>query len=249
MPCLSSVLHHPLINKEDGCVLGDIRDAYFTPDCRRIVYFILFGDERERLLPFSAVAAFGDAVMTDDALALMSPYDADRTGLIRSLIGRPVFTAAGRTKGALDDVVFGSKGRVTGLTAGGETFSPSSFGSFGDALLLKSSARRKTPRVPFPEAKEDAPVRTLAAADGEATQAVYPRDAIAPPPILPEAAESFTPQRIIADYNFLIGRTLERDILSFAGERLAGKGERVTVRTVETARRHGKLIDLTLYSR
>lgn len=301
MPRLSLTLHRPLISKQDGCVLGEVRDVYFDENCRNIAYFIVLCNERECLLPFSAVAAFGDAVMTDDGLALLSPYDADRSSLVRSLSGKPVFTGAGNLKGALDDVVFTLKGKVTAMQAGDSSYSPSSFRSVGDVLLLKSTARRKTPPTPFPKADFDAPVkiletenadtpetresavneteiplpapapaRTETPADahplhdalspsvsaappvikaGEAPAAIYPRDALCAPLLVAAAQEDFTPRRIIADYNFLLGRVLEKDVLSYRGERLASLGERVTVETVEKARRHGKLIDLTLSSR
>lgn len=301
MPRLSLTLHRPLISKQDGCVLGEVRDVYFDENCRNIAYFIVLCNERECLLPFSAVAAFGDAVMTDDGLALLSPYDVDRSSLVRSLSGKPVFTGAGNLKGALDDVVFTLKGKVTAMQAGDSSYSPSSFRSVGDVLLLKSTARRKTPPTPFPKADFDAPVklletenadtpetresavneteiplpapapaRTETPADahplhdalppsvsaappvikaGEAPAAIYPRDALSAPLLVAAAQEDFTPRRIIADYNFLLGRVLEKDVLSYRGERLASLGERVTVETVEKARRHGKLIDLTLSSR
>ncbi len=301
MPRLSLTLHRPLISKQDGCVLGEVRDVYFDENCRNIAYFIVLCNERECLLPFSAVAAFGDAVMTDDGLALLSPYDVDRSSLVRSLSGKPVFTGAGNLKGALDDVVFTLKGKVTAMQAGDSSYSPSSFRSVGDVLLLKSTARRKTPPTPFPQADFDAPVkiletenadtpetresavneteiplpaaapaRTETPADahplhdalppnvsaappvikaGEAPAAIYPRDALSAPLLVAAAQEDFTPRRIIADYNFLLGRVLEKDVLSYRGERLASLGERVTVETVEKARRHGKLIDLTLSSR
>lgn len=301
MPKLSLTLHRPLISKADGSVLGEVRDVYFDENCSNIAYFIVLCNERECLLPFSAVAAFGDAVMTDDGLALLSPYDADRSALVRSLLGKPVFTGAGNLKGALDDVVFTLKGKVTALQAGDSSYSPSSFRSLGDVLLLKSNARRKTPQVPFPVAETDAPVSVLheehdapAAPSPESTNcadcasssepddgkaahatapdavrtptgrasftppvirvtdappAVYPRDSLAAPLLVAAAQEDFTPRRIIADYNFLLGRVLEKDVLSYRGERLASLGERVTVETVEKARRHGKLIDLTLSSR
>ena len=299
MPRLSLTLHRPLISKQDGCVLGEVRDVYFDENCRNIAYFIVLCNERECLLPFSAVAAFGDAVMTDDGLALLSPYDVDRSSLVRSLSGKPVFTGAGNLKGALDDVVFTLKGKVTAMQAGDSSYSPSSFRSVGDVLLLKSTARRKTPPTPPPQAASAAPVKILKPANadppetgepavneteiplpapartktpagahplhdalspsvsaappvikaGEASAAIYPRDALSAPLLVAAAQEDFTPRRIIADYNFLLGRVLEKDVLSYRGERLASLGERVTVETVEKARRHGKLIDLTLSSR
>ena len=77
---------------------------------------------------------------------------------------------------------------------------------------------------------------------------VYPRDAAGEINVLFNQ-DDFTPHRIIADYNFLLGRVLQEDLRSYVGEKLASKGERVTVELVEKSRRHGKLIELTLNSR
>lgn len=78
--------------------------------------------------------------------------------------------------------------------------------------------------------------------------AVYLRDAVGGIEVL-FAQDDFTPHRIIADYNFLLGRTLSEDIRTYVGEKIASKGETVTVETVEKARRNGKLIELTLNSK
>lgn len=60
--------------------------------------------------------------------------------------------------------------------------------------------------------------------------------------------DSHTPTRVICDYEFLLGRTLGADLKSYAGELLASRGEEVTAATVERARAHGKLVELTLNS-
>lgn len=78
--------------------------------------------------------------------------------------------------------------------------------------------------------------------------AVYLRDAVGGIEVL-FAQDDFTPHRIIADYNFLLGRTLSDDVRTYVGEKIASKGETVTVETVEKARRNGKLIELTLNSK
>lgn len=57
-----------------------------------------------------------------------------------------------------------------------------------------------------------------------------------------------TPARIVGDYDFLLGRTLLHDLTTYAGTLLAKQGTVVTKNLVETASRHGKLVDLTLNS-
>lgn len=347
MTRLSELIKRPVVCKEDCALLGTVEDAYFDENCRNIVYFVLLDEYRKLLLPYSAAAAIGDAVMVEDKFALLSPEDADCTVLIRNLLGKPVFTGGGKSKGTLQDVLFGAKGRVNALQSDGTAYSPSSFKAFGDVLLLKDvTVKRKTPKTPFPKAAEDrkvtvlpaevsdahtdnaiktspvptsvsepaptlapatdtpsvksvqsetttvsktsetafayesAPVTPVSApaatastksaatvivptADKKETPApldnvsadnptdynpVYPRDAAGEINVLFNQ-DDFTPHRIIADYNFLLGRVLQEDLRSYVGEKLASKGERVTVELVEKSRRHGKLIELTLNSR
>ncbi len=365
MTRLSELIKRPVVCKEDCALLGTVEDAYFDENCRNIVYFVLFDEYRKLLLPYSAAAAIGDAVMVEDKFAMLSPEDADCTVLTCNLLGKPVFTGGGKSKGTLQDVLFGAKGRVNALQSDGTAYSPSSFKAFGDVLLLKDvTVKRKTPKTPFPKAAEDrkvtvlpaevpdthtdnaiktspvptsatepvptsvpepaptltpatdtpsvksaqsetttvsntaetafayesAPVTPVSApaatastkstaanrpetataatvivptADKKETPApldnvsadnptdynpVYPRDAAGEINVLFNQ-DDFTPHRIIADYNFLLGRVLQEDLRSYVGEKLASKGERVTVELVEKSRRHGKLIELTLNSR
>ena len=306
---LSETLNRDVVCKADSSLIGSTADVYFDGNCRNIVYFDVACAGGKTLLPFSAVASVADALMTDDALALTSRGDADLSPLVSSPIGKKVYTGTGRFKGAVSDVVFSAKGRVSAVVADGVSYSPSSFRAFGDVWLLKDSAsgRRNTPKVPFPKAKSDykatilgdseaAPPRTAKpedaakaadAADGksptgaaaeedgrpvffspvqadirpdspaaldvrpaeeESETHVYLRDAAGRPEVI-FGDDGFTPHRVIADYNFLLGRTLADDLFSYSGEKLASRGMRVTVDLVETARRHGKLMELTLSSK
>lgn len=303
---LSETLNRDVVCKADSSLIGSTADVYFDGNCRNIVYFDVACAGGKMLLPFSAVASVADALMTDDTLALTSRGDADLSPLVSSPIGKKVYTGTGRFKGAVSDVVFSAKGRVSAIVADGVSYSPSSFRAFGDVWLLKDSAsgRRNTPKVPFPKAKSDykatilgdseaippdaekaadaadaadgkSPTGAAAEEDGrpvffspvqadirpdspaaldvrpaeeESETHVYLRDAAGRPEVI-FGDDGFTPHRVIADYNFLLGRTLADDLFSYSGEKLASRGMRVTVDLVETARRHGKLMELTLSSK
>lgn len=60
--------------------------------------------------------------------------------------------------------------------------------------------------------------------------------------------DEHTPSRVISDYSFLLGRTLSKDLTTFAGVLIAKKGEKITDSLVNLAMRHGKLVELALYS-
>lgn len=283
---LSDILHADVICKSDSSLTGKVEDVYFDEFCGKIVYFDISRADGRMLLPFSAAASVADAVVTEDSLALTSPGDVDLTVLRSALIGRKIYTANGKSRGAVTDVLFSAKGRVASVVADGTAYSPASFRAFGDVLILKDAvgAKRKTRKPPFPKAEKDYPVSILSAAppsppdtraaedksaavfpvgagaaaarpsadiraaDDEGERPVYVSDAAGGIDVI-FGGESFTPYRVIADYNFLLGRTLADDLVSYSGETLARRGERVSVETVEKARRHGKLMDLTLSSR
>lgn len=284
---LSDILHADVICKSDSSLTGKVEDVYFDEFCGKIVYFDISRADGRMLLPFSAAASVADAVVTEDSLALTSPGDADLTVLRSALIGRKIYTANGKSRGAVTDVLFSAKGRVASVVADGTAYSPASFRAFGDVLILKDAvgAKRKTRKPSFPKAETDYPVSILSAAppsppdtraaaddrsaavfpvgagaaaarpsadiraaDDEGDRPVYVSDAAGGIDVI-FGGESFTPYRVIADYNFLLGRTLADDLVSYSGETLARRGERVSVETVEKARRHGKLMDLTLSSR
>ena len=284
---LSDILHADVICKSDSSLTGKVEDVYFDEFCGKIVYFDISRADGRMLLPFSAAASVADAVVTEDSLALTSPGDADLTVLRSAPIGRKIYTANGKSRGAVTDVLFSAKGRVASVVADGTAYSPASFRAFGDVLILKDAvgAKRKTRKPPFPKAEKDYPVSILSAAppsppdtraaaddrsaavfpvgagaaaarpsadiraaDDEGDRPVYVSDAAGGIDVI-FGGESFTPYRVIADYNFLLGRTLADDLVSYSGETLARRGERVSVETVEKARRHGKLMDLTLSSR
>lgn len=284
---LSDILHADVICKSDSSLTGKVEDVYFDEFCGKIVYFDISRADGRMLLPFSAAASVADAVVTEDSLGLTSPGDADLTVLRSALIGRKIYTANGKSRGTVTDVLFSAKGRVASVVADGTAYSPASFRAFGDVLILKDAvgAKRKTRKPSFPKAEKDYPVSILSAAppspsdtraaaddrsaavfpvgagaaaarpsadiraaDDEGDRPVYVSDAAGGIDVI-FGGESFTPYRVIADYNFLLGRTLADDLVSYSGETLARRGERVSVETVEKARRHGKLMDLTLSSR
>ena len=60
--------------------------------------------------------------------------------------------------------------------------------------------------------------------------------------------DAHTPTRVISDYSFLLGRTLTKDLSSFAGTPIALAGDEITDEIVNKARLHGKLVDLAINS-
>ena len=150
MANFSDVLDAKVISKADCSVCGIVRDAYFDEKCKNIAYFILDSDGAERLLPIEEVVSFSDALMIADNLALISPYDIDRTAYMKQPVGKEVFTRGGKLKGCVRDVVFSAKGKVNSLLVDDTVCSPGRFESFGDVILLAGDTPARKRRKLFP---------------------------------------------------------------------------------------------------
>ena len=253
MPKLSMLLGADVFSRSDGSFAGAVSDVYFDGNCRKIVYFVLGGEGGELLLSPSDADAVRDAVVTEDALPFTAPGDVDLSPLVPSLIGKRVYTSGGSRRGEVRDVIFSGGGKVNAIVTDEAEFVPSAFRAFGDILVLKEGAqkRKRNKRPSFPKAKTDYPVRALAPSSDIRPAEAEPEVSVplAAPSVAVRGEEEFTPYRVIADYNFLLGRTLADDLVAYSGETLAKRGEHITAELVELARRQGKLMDLTLSSR
>ncbi len=60
--------------------------------------------------------------------------------------------------------------------------------------------------------------------------------------------DAHTPTRVICNTDFLIGRTLTRDLNGYDNSPIAKRGDKIDNLTLSLARKHGKLVELTLLS-
>lgn len=248
---LSDYLGKRVLNKNDGCIKGEIINAYFDEFLRNIAYFVIKKDDTPFALPIDKIIAVNDAVVVDEDLPSFS--DSDLLNLKNNVIGVDLYDENGVFKGKIDDVNVTLSGKVTSIVIGKEFLSPSAIQVFNDVIVLKKQKRRVMPR---PEkdykvtilSKENADNQPQINAISNENEPILLKDVINGIDISPITA-NHTPPRVIADYNFLLGRILVHDLVSYTGEIIATKNTPVTTAIVEKARALGKLVDLTLNSK
>ena len=249
----------PILSIDDCAVLGEVEAVLFERSAKQALYLSFLWQDKLALLPFDKILCKADAIVIDSALSLVDACDVDATSLL-SLDGKAIFSASGENKGKIEFVELFASGKTSKIFAGETSYLPSTFQAFGDVLILKQ-AKRRAPRHTIPR---DASNRTVQLFDGtpqttqpqkpillEQGSPMFSRDAlekIVGKEVIYEDADERTPARVITDYDFLLGRTLLRDLNTYAGTLLAKAGTLVTKELVETAARHGKLVDLTLNS-
>ncbi len=273
---ISKVIGLEVLSKSDLKSCGIIKSAFFDAFCKKIVYFVVESKNELYALPINGVRALKDAAIVEDLTETIPLCDIDVTSFCE-LMGKRIFASDGELKGEVNDVVLDDKGKFAFIISGDGEKLIHPIAGVGDFILIKdSSKKQKAKATRMPKAEFDTPVYAHFDADYEGAESTEKNHSIAsliedkeiqlnlpqinkePQPI--KIAESLRgielveeedhiPPRIICDYNFLLSRTLMTDLFSYTGELLASKGVPVTVELVETARRHGKLIDLTLSSK
>lgn len=242
MISFSEVKGLDVLSKIDCSIVGRIENAFFDEYCKKIAYFVT-GGEHPRLIPPAEIKRIADVVVLEDAVSILNLEDADLTAYV-SAVGKTVYTPFGVSKGEIIDCFFDEKGKVaTYKTPFGE-ISPAEIRGVGDVVVLKENRKPRKRKVDFSSlATEDTPVSLQADAD-KIGGAIIP-----PPTVTIGVGGDFTPPRIIGDYNFLLGRTLSADLLTYSGDLIAPENSFVTIDVVEKARANGKLLDLTLNSK
>ena len=263
----------PILSIEDCAILGEVEAVLFDRSAKQALYLSFLWQDKLALLPFDKILCKADAIVIDSDLSLVDACDVDMTTLI-SLDSKAIFSASGENKGKIEFVELFASGKTSKIFAGETAYLPSAFQAFGEVLILKQ-AKRRTLRHTIPKDKTNRKVEVFDLVSSAKSAAPKPnttvQDEILPqkPVILEQGSPLFskdalekivgkeiiyedaderTPARVITDYDFLLGRTLLRDLNTYAGTLLAKEGTIVTKDLVETAARYGKLVDLTLNS-
>lgn len=263
----SDFLHLQVLNLSDSRIEGTSNGVLFDAKGKTAIYLTLSKDGRLLLLPFDKIICKSDAIVIDSALSLVDACDVDMTTLV-SLDDKDVYAQNGEYKGRVVCVELFSSGSTSKIVTENASFNPSAFQTLGDVLLLKQ-VKKRTVRHSIPRDKTNRKVELLSApvqniddqivevaeikkaVAFENNSPLFSQDAlekIVGKEIVYEDSDERTPARIISDYDFLLGRTLLRDLLTYAGTLIAKQGTVVTKDLVETAARYGKLVDLTLNS-
>lgn len=246
MKNLCFILEKPLLSLKDFCIIGQIKDCILDLEKGKIAYYLCNKDGNDFLLAFDQILSVKDAVVVADRVGVVDPLDVDFT-THTALLQKEVYQSDGTALGKVTDVLFDQKGFVSVLKVGEDEVKATSVAGVDQVVLLKPAQKRKykrkTPSITA-LATVDSPVTILDESAHQDNQAKFVEADV--------STENFVqtaPTKIIADYNFLLGRSLQEDLYTYNGELIAMKNTYVSVDVVERARQNGKLLELTLNSK
>ncbi len=246
MKRLSDYLGRQIINlaaaKEEGVIINGILDDKL----KRLAYFVIVNEENyeetELFAPLKAVLQGTDILYIKDCKCLeqLDPK------YIKSPLKARVFNSDGELVGNVNDIIFDDKGNCTSLQLENGEIPQSEVIIASSSIvtvkgLQKIRATRKKLAAPAPAVSETMNV-------SEAT--VLPPLALNGPDEIEKHIENAEqPPRIIADYSFLLGRKVIKNIRSHDSKVLIAENTVINDAVVKTASINGKLVELTINSK
>ena len=229
----SKLIGKIVVSIYDGKILGMINGAFFDKKCEKLEWINFFDDEsqEEYFVMTKNIFSMGDAVMLKNA-DCMHPQDAIFDAGINP-INFIIFSVNGKENSKISDVNFDEKFCTINFeTSSGISFAPKDFLNIGkNVAILKDNSNTKLSNFKTKvkiQAPKDAQNQKVKIFDEE------------------NQAQIAVPKKILMqNYNFLIGRKLEKNIYADNKQLIAKKQSKITPQIIEVASKSGKLKDLT----
>jgi sporulation protein YlmC with PRC-barrel domain len=256
---ISDLLSKPIITIYEAQMVGTALTALFDKKMRRAFALLAVSDEDEDEIFYTVPLVRiekADNALTIKNRNCVHVYKEDPL-LVRCPINHSVFSTSGESKGVVRDISYDdSTLEVIALITDMGEIPASSVVSVSDSIVMikgegftGAQAPRKRKSAPKKPKEEKAPLPEIKAIPLVFEDAEEAEETPEDIPFSYFAPSRYSPARIISDYSFLLGRKVLQDVYSTAGDLIIEGGTIIKAETVETARKYGKLVELTVGSR
>ncbi len=237
MKNLSEIISTTVVSLYESEYLGVIFNITFDYRQKKCKYACILNEEKNLLqvINFSDIYKVGkECVLIKNlsALELQTNHDKEFEKC-RNPLNLPVYTIDGEYKGNSADMELDDEYNIINLVLNnGEKIASSKIINIGSIILIsdkKINIAKFRPQRKLPttiETRSD--VVTI---------------------LEPPKENSVPPTKLTTDARFLIGRIINKDIISINGEILAKKGMQITQSLLIKASLYGKLVELARYSK
>lgn len=172
-------------------------------------------------------------------------------------VGQRVFDTNGKLVGEIENIALTQNLRLIHLQVGEKKFKRNAIAAVGDVVLVKEKSPKQIEAGKRETGMSAKSHQTPTAAFTENTSErsnAFPAENVTeisvPTPAQKEKPTNFGNRRIrrhYGDFNFLIGKTVDKNIVNFQGELMLKKGDAITKDVLRQAKISGKLIELYLH--
>ena len=204
---------------QDGVEIGKLRDM------------LLLKSDGKGVAVTDNGAYIADGILTGKGK--ISLVNAVKTENGAQLVDRPLYDLSGRYLGTIYDVIFGKTLKIGKITCdNGEEYGRGRICATGDIVIVKNPPQKeKRKQVISKQANSPATEPMRIQSVNIAKNATYPV------------------RRRYGDFNFLLGKAVDKNITNFYGEVMIRAGDKVTHDVLRQAKISGKLIELCLHAK
>lgn len=228
---ISEFLNKEVISLYEAETAGTISGVLFEKKLKKALWLQIIkkGDiVDERLaVPLKCVFKWdSNAIVLKNSAEIVLEDTLDAQAYLKCPLGKNCYSAGGDCLGALSDIeIADNSGSVQQILCESGAYLSEQVVSVSDEMvILKRQGEKIALKNPAKTVKiektQDVPVSALHA-----------------------------PKRIVADYGFLLGRKVLYDIFNNKRDKIIYAGSVIKPATVELARRYGKLVELTTFSK
>lgn len=244
---LSEILSSPIISLFNGKIEGTIKTAIFNKKLQKIKYLVIFNESEqndEYIIATSNIYSIGkDALVVKNSSCLEPLANFEPKTNFNNPINLYTYTILGNKLGKVADVLFDEAFNVKEIVLSNNEIIPiSSLASISNNAVIVQDKTKKVNVAKFCEQKRPRLIKSNEVVTILRTDNV---------PILettPQPQVATLPSKITSSVNFLLGRTITQNLYSQSKELIAKKGTPISIKTIENAKRNGKIKDLSIFS-
>lgn len=244
---ISEILSKPVISLYEGAVEGIIKNFTFDKKLKKITHFIVFDAEEnadDQVITSNNIFAIGEnALVIKNATCLEPLTNFEPQLKINNPINLQVYTTQGKCIGKVTDVIIEKNFAVKSfLISNDKEIDIKEIISLSKNAILVQDENVKINRTKLTNHKRPKLIKT----DSPIT--ILRNDSLAP--ILPQIPNTPTtlPTKVTSSVNFLVGRVVTQNLYSQSKELIAKKGSLISQKTIDNARKNGKIKELSIFS-
>ena len=258
MNLLSEIISKPVLNLYTGKIEGTVKNVCFDKNYKKITVLKMFDeDEEEYLIETAKVYGIGEnsvVIKNNEAMFLAIT---ENTYPENNPINLNIYTASGNYLGKLKDIELNSKFEVENFIAeNDQKLNPSQILVVSQNIVINT----KDTKIKLCNLK---PKLKIQKTENKNIITIMPKNNTAPKTIetptieneIPENKSNFkiynqpTPQKLIGNGNFLIGRKALKTIYGVNNEVIIKKDNIINAKNLDIAKKHSKLVELTVFSK
>lgn len=261
MNLLSEIISKPVLNLYNGRIEGTIKNVCFDNSFKKILHLKMFDNEEEEfLIDTTKIYCVGqNSIVIKNSEALTSTIN-ENICQENNPINLASYSILGNSMGKLTDIELNDKFEaITFITEIGTKIKREQILNIGQSIIINDTDKKITvsnfkPKIKLTNVINEKNIITIMPKieDNSKEQNL---NIIEPTEKKIEKKEPFkiynqpTPQKLIGNGNFLIGRKAVKTIYGINNEIIIKKDNIINAKNLENAKKHSKLVELTVFSK